>query len=163
MDHALQFLRRNVSPADVIYVNKPTEFQLAHYLCEQKSVGASPSVAGFESFECNGLRIVSGEVMPDTLSHRWQELARTYSLRPATKVWIVEGGWTSGFAEALRDRSPEFSGIEIHSFGRYLEIFSLTVGERGPEPVPPVGAQPEGKPSPVRLDHLLGMLPRSLG
>jgi len=53
-----------VSPADVIYVNKSTEFQLAHYLCEQKPVVADRSVAGFESFHCNGLRVVSGEVMP---------------------------------------------------------------------------------------------------
>jgi dolichyl-phosphate-mannose-protein mannosyltransferase len=128
MDQALEFIRRNVSPADVIYVNRSTEFQLAHYLCEQKPVVADRSSAWFESFQCNGLRIVSGEVMPDTLSHKWQELARVYSLRPATRVWVVEGGWTSGFAEALRDRSPEFSGIEIHSFGRYLEIFSLKVG-----------------------------------
>ena len=68
--------------------------------------------------------------MPDTLSYQWQELARAYSLRPATKVWVVEGGWTSGFAETLRDRFREFSDIEIHSFGHYLEIFSLTVEQR---------------------------------
>ena len=68
--------------------------------------------------------------MPDTLSYQWQELARAYSLRPATKVWVVEGGWTSGFAETLRNRFRKFSDIEIHSFGHYLEIFSLTVEQR---------------------------------
>jgi hypothetical protein len=129
MDQALEFLRHNVSAADVIYVNKSTEFQLAHYLCGQKPVVADRSLAAFESFECNGLRVVSGEVQPDTLSDKWHEVVRTYGLRPASKVWVVEGGWTSGFAEALRDHFPEFSGIEIHSFGRYLEIFSVTVGQ----------------------------------
>jgi hypothetical protein len=114
----------------VIYVNKSTEFQLARYLCEQKPVVADRWVAGFESFQCNGFRVVSGDVMPDTLSYKWRELARAYSLRPATKVWVVEGGWTSGFAEMLRDRFREFSDIEIHSFGHYLEIFSLTVQQR---------------------------------
>jgi hypothetical protein len=105
----------------VIYVNKSTEFQLAHYLCEQKPVVADRSVAGFESFRCNGLRVVSGDVMPDTLSYKWQELARGYGLRPATKVWVVEGGWTSGFAETLRNRFREFSGVEIHSLGHCHE------------------------------------------
>jgi hypothetical protein len=105
----------------VIYVNKSTEFQLAHYLWEQKPVVADRSVAGFESFRCNGLRVVSGDVMPDTLSYKWQELARGYGLRPATKVWVVEGGWTSGFAETLRNRFREFSGVEIHSLGHCHE------------------------------------------
>ena len=130
MDQAVQFIRRQVSPADVIYVNKSTDCQLAHYLREQKPVAADRSVAGFESFQCNGLRVASGDVMPDTLSYKWQELAGAYSLRPATKVWVVEGGWTSGFAETLRNRFRKFSDIEIHSFGHYLEIFSLTVEQR---------------------------------
>jgi hypothetical protein len=165
MDQALQFIRRQVSPADVIYVNKPTEFQLAHYLCEQKPVAADGPVAGFESFQCNGLRVVSGDVMPDTLSDKWQELARGYNLRPGTKVWVVEGGWTSGFAETLRNRFREFSGIEIHSFGHYLEIFSLTVEQRETGKVSHLGSvSGSGRPpSPIRFDHLLGVLPRGLG
>ncbi len=165
MDQAVQFIRRQVSPADVIYVNKSTEFQLAHYLCEQKPVVADRSVAGFESFQCNGLRVASGDVMPDTLSYNWQELARAYSLRPAAKVWVVEGGWTSGFAETLRDRFREFSDIEIHSFGHYLEIFSLTVEQRETGKVSHLGNVTGSglPPSPIRFDHLLGVLPRGVG
>ena len=165
MDEALELIQRNVSTTDVIYVNKSTEFQLAHYLCAKKPVVADGLVDGFESFQCNGLRIVSGDVQPDTFSYKWHELTRAYRLRPATKVWVVEGGWTSGFAETLRDRFPEFSGTEIHSFGRYLEIFSLTVGERGAGEV----SQPRNvtgcrmAASPIRLDHLLGVLPRGVG
>src|SRR5260370_21041164 len=104
MDQAVQFIRRQVSPADVIYVNKSTEFQLAHYLCEHKAVVADRSVAGFESFQCNGLRVVSGEVMPETLSHKWQELARGYNLRPASKVGVRGGGWDRGFGWGLLGR-----------------------------------------------------------
>ena len=165
MDQAVQFIRRQVSPADVIYVNKSTEFQLAHYLCEQKPVVVDRSVAGFESFQCNGLRVVSGVVMPDTLSYKWQEMASAYSLRPATKVWVVEGGWTSGFAETLRDRFREFSDIEIHSFGHYLEIFSLTVEQPESGKVSHLGNVTGSglPPSPIRFDHLLGVLPRGLG
>lgn len=139
MDQALEFIRREVSPADVIYLNKATELQVSHYLCEQKPVVLDRSAPGFESFRCNGIRVVStfpndDAVMPDTFSDKWKAMARVYGLKPGSKVWVIEGGWISGFAERLRDRFPEFADLEIHSFGRYLEIFRLTVGQLRPTP-----------------------------
>lgn len=113
----------------MIYLNEPTELQFAHYLCEQKPVVPDRSVAGFESFWCNGFQMVSSDaVKPETFSYKWQEMARVYDLKPGTRVWVVEAGWTSGFAEMLRDRFPEFSGLKVRSFGHYIEIFSLYVG-----------------------------------
>src|SRR5437660_12772044 len=77
----------------------------------------------------------------------------------------VERGWTSGFAETLRDRFREFSDIEIHSFGHYLEIFSLTVEQRETGKVSHSGNVTGSglPPSPIRFDHLLGVLPLGLG
>jgi len=134
MDNAVAFIRREVSPSDVIYLNKSTEFQLGHYLCDQRPIVFDRSVAGFESFSCHGLRVVSSfpyddAVLPETFSDKWKEMARAYGLEPGSKVWVVEGGWTSGFAETLTWRFAEFSGPEIRNFGRYLEVFSLTVGQ----------------------------------
>jgi hypothetical protein len=133
MDRALDFIRREVSPADVIYLNKGTEFQLAHYLCDQKPILPDRSVEGFESFRCHDLRVISSfpnddAVAIDTFPTKWQEMARAYGLLPGSKVWVVEGGWTTKFAETLQARYPQFSGIEAHSFGNYLQIFFLTVG-----------------------------------
>jgi hypothetical protein len=134
MDHALAFLQREVSPADVIYLNKSTEFQLAHYLCDQKPAVFDRSVAGFESFQCHGLRVLStfpndDAVELETFPVKWREMARAYGLKAGCKVWVFQGGWTRGFAVSLRVRFREFSGIEAHSFGQYLEIFHVTVGE----------------------------------
>jgi hypothetical protein len=137
MDRALEFIQREVSPQDVIYLNQGTELQLAQYLCDQKPVVRDRSVAGFESFQCHGFRVIStfpddDAVLLDTFPSKWREMARGYSLKPGTKVWIVEGGWTRGFAEMLRVRFREYAGLEAHSFGHYLEIFHVTVGEAVP-------------------------------
>lgn len=134
MDRTIEFLRREVSPTDVIYVNKPTEFQLGHYLCDQKQVVPDRTMTGFESFQCHGLRVISSfpyddAVLPETFPEKWKEMASAYDLKQGSKVWVVEGGWTSGFAKLLQARYPELSGLEVHSFGRYLEAFSLIVGQ----------------------------------
>ena len=146
MDRTVAFLRRAVSPTDVIYLNKATESQLGHYLCDQRPIVPDRSVSGFESFQCNGLGVVSSfphddAVLPETFPDKWKEMAKAYALPSGSKVWVVEGGWTSGFGEMLRGRYPEFSGLEIYSFGRYLEVFSLTVGQ--PTLGPPKQVEPE--------------------
>jgi Dolichyl-phosphate-mannose-protein mannosyltransferase len=134
MDQALTFIRREVSPGDVIYLNKSTEFQLAHYLCDQKPVAFDRSVAGFESFQCHGFRVIStfpddDAILLETFPSKWREMAHAYGLNPGSKVWVVQGGWTRAFAESLRSRFPEFPELEPHSFGQYLEIFHMTVGD----------------------------------
>jgi hypothetical protein len=137
MDHALEFLRGSVSPEDVIYLNNGTRLQLAHYLCDQKPVAFDRSVAGFESSQCHGLRMISSfpnddAVTLETFPSKWQEMACAYDLEPGAKVWVVQGGWTRDFSAQLRARFPEYSGLETNSFGHYLEIFHVTVGESDP-------------------------------
>jgi hypothetical protein len=134
MDQALAFIQREVSPGDVIYLNKSTEFQLAHYLCDQKPVVFDYSVAGFESFQCQGLRVIStfpndDAILLETFPSKWREMAHAYGLNPGSKVWVVQGGWTRALAESLRARFPKLPDLEAHSFGQYLEIFHLTVAE----------------------------------
>jgi Dolichyl-phosphate-mannose-protein mannosyltransferase len=141
MDHALAFIRRKVSPGDVIYLNKSTEFQLAHYLCDQKPVAFDRSVAGFESFQCHGLRVIStfpndDAILLETFPSKWREMAHAYGLNPGSKVWVVQGGWTRALAESLRARFPELPELEPHSFGQYLEIFHMTVGDAASSTAP---------------------------
>ncbi len=128
MDQALQFIRSSVSPADVIFTDRATSFQLRHYLCRQDAVTVDRSSGGFESFRCDGRRIVStgandGALTAENLMSQLEDARRDYSLNPAT-TWVVQGGWSAGLGEALRG-SPGFSELQIHSFGRYLEVFRL--------------------------------------
>jgi hypothetical protein len=132
MDQALEFIHQEVRPADLIFVDSASRLQLGHYLCQQEQINIDDSVPGFESFRCRGFRVIStgskeGVLTADAFEGEWQKMVRTYALEPGANVWVFQGGWASGLAEALRDRSSEFSGLEPHSFGRYLELFQLKV------------------------------------
>jgi hypothetical protein len=134
MDQAMEFIHREVLPEDLIFVDAATRLQLAHYLCRQEHVDIDRSIAGFESFQCDGFRVVStgpseGVLTADTFANKWQEMVRTFSRKPGSNVWVFQGGWASGLGEALRNRSAEYSEIQPHSFGRYLEMFKIKVVE----------------------------------
>ena len=130
MDQAMHFLRSQVSSSDVILTDKATSFQLGHYLCEQKPVNIENSASAFESFQCDGLRIVStgpndGALNADHLFTTVKELKRVYKVTPKIGIWVVQGGWATGLGPELQDRFPDLVGIETHSFGRYFEVFKL--------------------------------------
>jgi hypothetical protein len=132
MDHATQVLRSQVSADDVVYLDKATEYQVRRYLCPAEPLTPDRSISGFESFRCVGMRIVSSfpnddAVLASTFPEKWQQMARAFGLKPGSRVWVVEGGWISGFAETLQARYVNLPVIEIRHFGKYLEIFELRV------------------------------------
>lgn len=136
MDQAMQVLRSRASAEDVVYLDKATEFQVRRYLCPPEPLTPDRSISGFESFRCGGVRIVSSfpnddAVLAATFPEKWQQMARSFGLKPGSRVWVVEGGWISGFAETLQARYVELPIIEIRHFGRYLEVFQLRVPEGG--------------------------------
>ena len=137
MDQAMQFIRSHVSGQDVIFTDKATSYQLAHYLCRQEPVVLEISADSMEMFHCEGLRVVStgpavGALSAHSLAAGWQET--TKDLNASGRIWVVQGGWASGLGEALRDASAEFSGITPHAFGRYFEIFEMPPVPGGPSP-----------------------------
>ena len=134
MELAVEFLEAEVTPQELIFADKVTSMQLGHYLCRQKPFSIDRPVAGYESFQCNGFRVVStelsdGPMIPDTFAGGWQAMARSYGLKPGDEVWVVQAGWASGLGEILRSRFEEFAGLEPHAFGRYIDVFRLTVGK----------------------------------
>ncbi len=138
MDQALQFIRGNISPEDVILTDRATSFQLRHYLCRQGALNVDRSADGFEFFHCDDRRIVAtgandGALTVETLVAKLQDMKSIFGLNSET-VWIVQGGWASGLGEALHGRSPEFSELQIHPFGRYLEVFKLPPSASGSRP-----------------------------
>jgi hypothetical protein len=129
MDQALQYIRSNISPEDVILTDRATSFQLRHYLCRQDEAKVYRSGNGFEPFRCNDLRVVAtgandGALTSENFVQELREMRSNLDLSSKT-VWVVQGGWASGLGEALRGRSQEFSELQIHPFGRYLEVFKV--------------------------------------
>jgi Dolichyl-phosphate-mannose-protein mannosyltransferase len=140
MDELVQFVRSNIGPNDLIYTDQATSYQLRHYLCNQKPVSIEISSEGFESFHCKGFHVVftgpnDGALTAESVEAHWRDIDHRLDLGLGGEhVWVVQGGWASGLGEALQ-HMPGFTQIEVHSFGRYLEIFRLPT----PSPLPAQG------------------------
>jgi hypothetical protein len=142
MERALQFLRSQVSPNDLVFTDKATAFQLGHYLCHQRPVQIEHLAEGFEFFRCDDMRVVASGPNEPALSGedfvtRFEHMKGIYALNSETTVWVVQGGWSSRLGETLRGRVPEFSNLEIHFFGGYLEAFKLPSISTSPTLAPP--------------------------
>jgi hypothetical protein len=130
LDQMLQFIRSNVGPEDVIFTDQATSFQLRHYLCNQKPVAIEPTTNGLEEFRCEGSHVVftgpnEGALTPVTVAALWREANLPVVVSSTSEhVWVVQGGWASGLGEAL-ERLPGFGRIDVHPFGKYLELFKL--------------------------------------
>jgi hypothetical protein len=141
MEHALQLIHTEVTPSDVLFTDKATALQLGHYLCHQKPVNIEFAREGFEAFRCDGLRVIATgpndtELRPETFAARLQDMKNIYSLNSDTVVWVVQGGWASNLGETLR-ATPEFLGLELHRYDRYLEVFKLPLETAMPLASPP--------------------------
>jgi hypothetical protein len=128
MDRALQFLHSEVAPSDVLFTDQPTSFQLQHYLCHDHP-GQIANSAGFESYTCDGRRIIStdlaiGSLTQQNFDDKFRAMQASYPLSPNTEIWVVQAAWSRGLGEALQSRS-EFHSIRPQSFDYYIEIFKL--------------------------------------
>ena len=136
MDSMVESLRRNVGLADLIFTDQATSLQLRHYLCNQKPVRIERSSPDLEGFRCEGFHVIftgpnDGALTAQALEERWLSSDGRVEQSTADHVWVLQGGWATGLGEELR-RSPEFAHIEVHSFGRFLEVFELP--QRHPSP-----------------------------
>ena len=130
MDQMISFIRSNVGRNDLILTDQATSFQLRHYLCNQNAVRIETLPRGFESFYCEGFRVVftgpsDGALTASKLDARWRNADGQLDLTAAaTHLWAVQGGWATGLGQDLQ-RLPWLSNVEVHCFGRYLEVFRL--------------------------------------
>jgi hypothetical protein len=130
MDQAMQLVHKEIKPGEVILTDKATSYQLRDYLCGKKPVADDAPWEGFDVFRCQHFLVLStrssdGALTASALQRKWIT-ARTFP-NAAGDVWIVRGGWASGLGEELQ-KAEVFQPIQIHTFGRYLEIVKLPGG-----------------------------------
>jgi len=129
MDEAVQFIDDRIARGDIIFTDQATSFQLRHYLCRQKPVTLLHMLpSGFETFGCQGFKVMitpvgDGALTADSVAARWRGDS-AFDWPAGARVWIVQGGWATGLGETLRFM-PGLAGLDVHSFGRYFEIFQL--------------------------------------
>lgn len=127
MDQAVEFMRSQIAQGDIIFTDQATSFQLRHYLCGQKPVAVHAYPAGFETFGCEGFTVIitgvgDGALTAEGVAERWRN--NFFERQPGIRMWVAQGGWATGLGEALRTLHG-FGQIDVHSFGRYFEVFQL--------------------------------------
>jgi len=138
MAAAMEFVRQNMDPADLIFVDYQTDLILGHYLCQQRPITFDAAPADFEQFSCAGHRVVSTDYKTewmfwaDNFPEHWRRLVQAYNLKPRDTVWIVQAGWGIDLPEDLRRRYSVFNDLRFESFGGNIKIFKLTVGQPMP-------------------------------
>jgi len=131
MSRAMTFLSQNLAPGSVILVDYQTSLLLGHYLCGQQPISVDRPAAGFFTFRCAGLRVLSTAetwnftaasfLKPNTESG----LQGALGIEPGDSFWVVQAGWDIGLAGQLQDL-PQFHDLRAQSFGRNIQIFRLS-------------------------------------
>jgi 4-amino-4-deoxy-L-arabinose transferase-like glycosyltransferase len=135
---AMDFVRQNMNPSELIFTDYQTDLILGHYLCRQQPISIDPSPADFEQFSCAGHRVVSTDYKTawqfwaDDFPKHWQELLQAYKLRPGDTVWVFQAGWRIDLSQELKKHYSEFHDTRFQSFGKNIAIFKMTVGQPMP-------------------------------
>jgi len=144
MDQAFAFIRERIPPSDLLFVDNQTGILLGHYLCRQQPFFISVWTVGFKTLHCGGYRVAAtdGKVFVFRATNffpSWNEMVRTYDLKPGDSVWVLQEGWRweNCLARQLQFQYPEFRDLKAYSFGHNITIFQLKVGQ----PMP-MAAQP---------------------
>ncbi len=142
MAAAMEFVRQNIDPSDLIFVDYQTDLILGHYLCQQQPISLETTPANFEQFSCGDRRVVSTDYktewmfLADNFPKEWPRFVQTYNLKPGDRVWIFQTGWEVDLPEDLQRHFAEFRDLRFESFGKNIKIFRMTVGQPMPEAAP---------------------------
>ncbi len=137
MTSAIDFIKQNVKPNDLIFTDYQTDLILGHYLCQRRPISLEPAPPNFEQFSCEGYHVVSQDYKgwqfwAPNFSQEWQRLVAGYKLSPGETVWVVEAGWGTYLTQDLKRQFAEFRNLDFDSFGKNILIFKLTVGQPMP-------------------------------
>jgi len=142
MNEALAFLRANVAPGGLIFTDLQSSLVLGHYLCEQKPITVQVASAQFETFSCDGYRIISTNgftatnFTPEPFLRLKKDLVENLRLKPNEPIWVFQAGWVADLPERLCSESAGFRDLQFHAFGNNIKIFLLSEQ-------PPAAVQPD--------------------
>jgi hypothetical protein len=142
MAEAMDFVRKNVDPSDLVFTDYQSDLILGHYLCRERPISFDLAPTNFEEFRCDGYRIASTDyktawmLWADDFPKNWQRLVEAYNLKPGDTVWVFQAGWGVGLPEDLQKHFAKFRELHFESFGKNIKIFKMTVGQPVPAPAP---------------------------
>jgi dolichyl-phosphate-mannose-protein mannosyltransferase len=130
MTRAIDALRREVSPADTVFVDFQSNVLLRFYLCPEVGPGVFTAY-GYGEYSCGGYSVISTSpetniLTPDVFSRRLDYMASHYNLKPNQTIWVFQAGWDIGLARDLPAKVQEFHDLQPESFGRNISLFKVT-------------------------------------
>lgn len=140
MADALDFVRVNMKPSDLIFTDYQGDLTFGHYLCLPQPISVEVTPADFEQFSCAGHQVVASDFRAawmfwaNNFPKQWQRFVQSYNLKPGDTVWIVQAGWGVDLPADLQKHFAEFRTLRFESFGKNIKIFRLTVGQPIPTP-----------------------------
>jgi hypothetical protein len=142
MADAIDFVRENSKPSDLIFTDYQSDLILGHYLCQQRPTSLELTPADFEQFSCGGHRVVATDYKSEWMfssenfPKAWHRFVETYNLKPGDTVWIFQAGWGADLPEDLQRHFAEFHGLRFEWFGNNIKIFRMMVGQPMPAVAP---------------------------
>jgi hypothetical protein len=136
MTAAMDFLRSSVAPGELIFTDYESSMILGHYLCRQQPIRTESAGSQFETFTCEGHRVVTANrttatnFTPDVFLSLGQSLFSTFNAKGGDRVWVFQAGWGVDLPERLRE-SSRFHNLPFQSFGNNIKILKLTAAESG--------------------------------
>jgi hypothetical protein len=134
MNQAMNAIRSKVPQSVPLFVDYQTSLLLSHYLCPQRPMAFDNSITNLQAFDCAGYHVISADPHTwrfdaQTFESKWNELVRTYNLKPGDKVWVIQEGWDIKLAAELRNQFSELRSLRSESFGGNITMFELTVNQ----------------------------------
>jgi Dolichyl-phosphate-mannose-protein mannosyltransferase len=134
MTSAMDFIHRQVSATDHIFVDFQSNYFLRYYLCRERTAPADAILDSFHTLQCGGYHVISTDYQTNIFNAeifliRWHEMLRLYALKPGDTVWVFQAGWDIHLADQLKGKYPELGDLNPQPSGRNITIFKLTVGQ----------------------------------
>ncbi len=145
MEAAMNRMRENVAPGEVILTDYQSALVLVYYFCGPKAIfPVGTFYLPGSPVKCNGHTIVSFQtwsMQPGFFLSNFAKMAKSQGIKPGEKVWFFQSGWGINLGNNLPLSSPKFRCLAPGNFGANI---SLTPFEVGPDlsPAPVVASCP---------------------
>ena len=118
MTRATEFIRSQIPPSELIFVDYQTRLLLGYYVCPEQPVPFAASIGSIEQVRCGNHRVAAAGpdlyiFTAENFLPRWNELMRSISLRPGENVWVIQAGWDVNLSNDLRRESAPISKRQL--------------------------------------------------
>jgi hypothetical protein len=143
MGLAVNFMRNSIPQGDHIFVDFQSSLPATFYFCGPDEIVPTNTFDGrftFFEFTCHGDSVVSTiqwKLIPIIFPSRFEDMARTYGLKPGDRVWLYQTGWGPNLDTTLPSYDSKFRCLQSKEYGENIAIIPFVVGPDFQPALPP--------------------------